>query len=67
MYQKIQINFWISGKLKREGDLQSPYLNSDHISKAESDGKNLRQDRTREVRVSKCLCLSLHPSGPVFL
>lgn len=43
------------------------YLNSDHISNAEPEGKNLRQDRTREVTVSKCRCLILHPSGPVFL
>lgn len=43
------------------------YPNSDHISEAEPGGKNLRQDRTREVTVSKCLCLNLHPSGPVFL
>lgn len=43
------------------------YLNSDHISNAEPGGKNLRQDRTREVIVSKCRCLSLQPSGPVFL
>jgi len=46
---------------------QSTHLNSDHISKAEPDGKNLRQDWTREVIVSKCRCLILQPSGPVLL
>lgn len=43
------------------------YRNSDHISRADPGGKNLRQARTREVTISKCLCLNLHPSGPVFL
>ena len=46
---------------------QRTHLNSDHISKAEPDRKNLRQDRTREVMTSKCRCFNLQPSGPVLL
>ena len=53
-------------ELKRES-LKHTYLNSDHISHADPGGKNLRHDRTREVIVSKCRCLNLQPSGPVFL
>ncbi len=45
----------------------SSYLNSDHMSKAEPGGKNLRQDRTRDVIVSKCCRFNLSPSGPGFL
>lgn len=54
-------------KIEEGKSSKHTYLNSNHISRAEPGGKNLLQDRTREVIVSKCRCLSLHPSGPVFL
>lgn len=50
-----------------EVDERSSYLNSNQISAAAPAGKNFRQDRVSDVTVSKCRCLNLHPSGPVFL
>lgn len=59
---------YLSNNNKIKGEkASSTYLNSDHISTAEPGGKNFRQDRTREVVASKCRCLNLQPSGPVFL
>jgi hypothetical protein len=60
LLSKTTVNILITDKL-------NTYQNSFQISKAEPAGKNLRQDRTSEEIVWKCLCLNLHPSGPVFL
>lgn len=47
--------------------MPTTHMNSDHISEAAPCGKNLLQERVREVTASKCLCLNLQPSGPGLL
>jgi len=47
--------------------VSTTYMNSDHISDAAPCGKNLLQERMREVTAIKCRCLNLQPSGPGLL
>lgn len=67
MENNKNITLLISDRCTKLRKPHSRYLNSDHMSKAEPGRKNLLQDWTREVRVSKCCCFRIPPSGPVFL